>query len=75
MRRAIIVPEKCQKCGMCNISKNCSQPNIIIRESPEDQPWIDFYKCRGCMKCQVYCEFGAVEELTQPCDGTKRMSW
>ncbi len=74
MRRAIINPDKCQNCEQCQITLLCKE-DVVIREQASDKPWLDFYKCRGCMKCLRYCQFGAVEELAQPCDANQKMSW
>ncbi|MHB1153455.1 MAG: 4Fe-4S binding protein [Eubacteriales bacterium] len=74
MRRAIIKPDHCKNCMICLVEQKC--PNTaIIRESKEDKPWIDFYKCRGCMKCINYCQNNAVEEITHPCSGKPGMGW
>jgi len=45
----------------------------VIRESPADKPWIDFYRCSGCMKCKKFCPNGAMDEVLQPCN--LRRSW
>ncbi len=71
----MINPEKCQRCDVCQIQANCDGPNVLIRESNTDMPWVDFYKCRGCMKCKNYCPNGAVEGLAQPCNMAGKMSW
>jgi len=68
MRRAVIVPDKCKNCDVCSVNENCIQ-KAIIREDGIDKPWVDFYKCRGCMKCKPACANGAVIEETKPCDG------
>lgn len=74
MKRAVVDPENCINCETCLVEINC--PNhAIIREDPSDKPWIDFYKCRGCMKCTSYCNGNAVNEISRPCDGNARMGW
>lgn len=74
MKRALIRPERCGNCEECRIEKNC--PNkAVIREAGDRKPWIDFYKCAGCMKCKLYCPNGAVEEIAQPCTGKARPGW
>ncbi len=74
MKRAMIKPDQCQNCAACNIQINCEK-KAVIREAPDDKPWIDFYHCAGCMKCKLYCRNDAVEEVTQPCSGKGRMGW
>ena len=74
MKRAVVDPEKCINCTPCLVEAGC--PNkAIIREEPSDKPWVDFYKCRGCMKCVGFCACNAVSEITRPCDGGARMGW
>ncbi len=60
MKRAVIKPEKCINCRSCSIQENCSN-KAIIREDPSEKPWIDFYRCSGCLKCVRYCKNNAVE--------------
>lgn len=74
MKRAIIRPEKCKKCKICNAEQACQQ-NAFIREKDDDKPWIDFYQCRGCLKCKPACAYEAVGEIIQPCNGKGKMSW
>lgn len=75
MKRPLISIEKCQSCDECQLEVKCEN-GAIIREEPADMPWIDFYKCRGCMKCMAWCTFEAVEELVQPCHNMERkMGW
>ncbi len=74
MKRVIIRPETCTGCSDCAVQQVCDR-DAVIRESPEDKPWIDFYKCSGCMKCVIPCPSGAVEEVSQPCSGRARSSW
>ena len=74
MKRAIIKPDICKNCVTCFIEENCGNM-AIIRESTEDKPWIDFYKCRGCMKCISYCQNKAVGEISHPCDGSPSKGW
>ncbi len=49
--------------------------DAVIREAASSRPWIDFYRCAGCMKCKSYCANRAVEEIAHPCDGKGRMGW
>ena len=74
MKRALIVPGRCVNCESCAIEKGCSR-EAVIRESPTDKPWVDFYRCAGCLECKALCTFQAVEEISQPCDGKGRMGW
>ena len=74
MKRALIVPARCRNCETCAIEKGCAR-EAVIRESPTDKPWVDFYRCAGCLECKVLCTFQAVEEISQPCDGKGRMGW
>ncbi len=74
MKRAIIIPEKCMNCEMCLVETDCPK-KAIIRESIEDKPWIDFYRCSGCMKCLGFCKNEGIREVYQPCDGKARSGW
>lgn len=47
----------------------------VFREEPEQVPWVDFYRCSGCLKCMTLCTHKAVEEIRHPCDGGRRMGW
>ena len=74
MKRAMIDPKICRKCDVCEVDANCPQKAVILEEK-NDTPWIDFYKCRGCMKCKQFCENGSVLEEIKPCDGNSLRSW
>jgi len=74
MKRALIVPDRCQNCETCAIEKGCSR-TAVIRESPAEKPWVDFYLCAGCLDCKALCSFHAVDEISQPCDGRRHMGW
>ena len=74
MKRALIDPAKCKSCDPCAVDEKCPQ-KAIIRELPTDPPWVDFYRCRGCMKCVKFCENGAVLEELKPCNGGFARSW
>ena len=74
MKRALIDPKICRKCDVCEINAKCPQKAIILEEK-NDMPWIDFYKCRGCMKCKQLCKNSAVLEEIKPCDGSFSPSW
>ena len=47
----------------------------FFRESPEDKPWVDFYRCGGCLECKPRCPAHAIESIDQPCDGKPRKGW
>jgi len=74
MRRPLVKPERCGNCQPCRASAACDC-RAFIREEAADKPWIDFYRCRGCLRCKPACAKGAIEELIQPCTGGRRMSW
>jgi Pyruvate/2-oxoacid:ferredoxin oxidoreductase delta subunit len=74
MKRAIIKLEICENCVPCLVEENCIN-KAIIREDAEEKPWIDFYKCRGCMKCINYCPNNAVKEIIHPCNGDAKIGW
>ena len=74
MKRAMIDPKICKTCNICEVDSQCPQ-NAVIREDKGDTPWVDFYKCRGCMKCKLFCNNGAVLEEIKPCDGKSSPSW
>lgn len=74
MKRALIVPEACAGCIPCAVEETCAN-HAIIRESQDDKPWIDFYKCSGCLRCKALCRYGAIEDISQPCNGQGRMGW
>jgi len=74
MKRAMIVPDKCKNCEVCAVYENCG-PRAIIREERIDKPWVDFYKCRGCMDCKQACNNDAVIEEIKPCNGGFAKSW
>lgn len=46
-----------------------------FREHRNEKPWVDFYRCSGCMKCKILCKEKAIEEIRHPCDGKGRMGW
>jgi MinD superfamily P-loop ATPase len=74
MKRALIQPEKCQRCSPCLVEEKCPKHAAFL-EKETDQPWVDFYQCAGCMKCKGWCKYNAIEEITHPCDGKGRMGW
>ena len=74
MKRALIQPQTCTGCVPCIIEEICDK-HAIIRESKEEKPWVDFYMCAGCMRCKAYCPYNAIEEITQPCNGQRKMGW
>ena len=74
MKRALIVQDLCVNCQPCPVEQECTG-GAIIRELPEDKPWIDFYRCTGCLKCAPRCPQNAVEDIAQPCDAQRKMGW
>ena len=74
MKRALIRPEICSNCTPCAVEEQCPM-HAILRENPVDRPWVDFYRCSGCLKCKGFCTHRAIEEITHPCDGEGRMGW
>lgn len=74
MRRAMIDPVRCRNCSPCAVIDGCSM-GAAFREADRDKPWIDFYRCSGCMRCKTACPAGAVLEISQPCGGKPRMGW
>jgi len=74
MKRVMIVPKKCQNCPTCEIEIICPK-KAIFREEPNEKPWIDFYKCSGCLKCKPLCRSEAVECLARPCSEKNLGGW
>jgi len=74
MKRALIRPEKCSNCQPCEVEEQCPM-KAVFREEASERPWVDFYRCSGCLKCKTFCGWGAIEEIIQPCNGQGRMGW
>ena len=74
MRRALLNPERCRNCEPCEVIARCPM-QAVFREQAGEQPWVDFYRCSGCLKCKGFCPHHAVDEITHPCDGGRRMGW
>lgn len=74
MKRALVHPGRCRSCDPCPVLEQCPM-HALFREGPEERPWVDFYRCSGCGRCKGFCPHDAVELLTHPCDGTRRMGW
>ena len=74
MKRALIQINKCVNCERCEVLDGCPM-TAVFREAAQDKPWVDFYRCSGCMQCKTWCVAGAIEELTQPCTGRRKMGW
>ena len=74
MKRALIRPEKCSNCQPCEVEEQCPM-KAVFREEASERPWVDFYRCSGCLKCKTVCVSGAIEEICQPCNGRGRMGW
>jgi Fe-S-cluster-containing hydrogenase component 2 len=56
------------------VLENCPM-KAVFREEESEKPWVDFYRCSGCLKCRPLCPSGAVRSITQPCDGSARRGW
>jgi MinD superfamily P-loop ATPase len=74
MKRAIIDPQRCHNCQPCAVKEQCPMTAVFI-ELPGDRPWVDFYRCSGCLRCQALCPHGAIQEISHPCDGRPRLGW
>lgn len=74
LKRALIDPSKCANCALCIVEQNCAM-EAVFREPQDAKPWVDFYRCAGCMKCKALCPNQAIAEITHPCDGKGRMGW
>jgi Fe-S-cluster-containing hydrogenase component 2 len=62
MKKIIILPSKCKNCFFCKLEEKCTN-KAVYREEPADKPWIDFFRCTGCLKCKFVCPYGATEEV------------
>jgi len=56
-------PETCPG-GKCAATKDCKSKALRQIEAGE-KPVVDPSICHGCLKCQVDCPLGAVEETTR----------
>lgn len=74
MKRALIQPKQCRNCSVCNVDAQCPM-KAVFREDPSEKPWVDFYRCSGCMVCKGLCPHDAIEEIAHPCDGKQKMGW
>ena len=74
MKRALVDPEKCENCKPCQVEIQCPM-TAAFREQANDKPWVDFYRCCGCIKCKVFCKKDAIKEIYHPCDGKGRVGW
>jgi len=74
MKRSMVDTKICRGCDICEVDAGCPQ-KAVIPEEKNDKPWINFYKCRGCMKYKTLCKNGAVLEETKPCDEKFTKSW
>jgi len=59
-----INPDLCRRCQKCQYS--CPPKAIFWRDSMR---YVDYNKCKGCLKCVEVCEHGAVEVISLD-DGT-----
>ncbi|MDD4153498.1 MAG: hypothetical protein PHD91_07265 [bacterium] len=74
MKRALINPDLCINCHPCQVEERCPM-QAPFREKPADKPWVDFYRCSGCLECKGFCSYNAIQEITHPCDGKGRLGW
>ncbi|MCL5103892.1 MAG: 4Fe-4S binding protein [Armatimonadetes bacterium] len=72
MKRAMICQNLCNNCQPCPVEQECEH-SAIIRELPDDKPWIDSYSCIGCLRCAARCSHNAVRDIAQPCDGKAKI--
>ena len=54
-----INPNLCVRCQRCMYS--CSPKAIFFRDSLR---YVDYNKCKGCLKCVDVCEHGAIEVIS-----------
>ena len=54
-----INPHLCVRCQKCAYS--CPSKAIFFRDSLR---FVDFNKCRGCLKCVDVCEYNAIEVIS-----------
>ena len=59
MKRALIRPEKCSNCQPCEVEEQCPM-KAVFREEANERPWVDFYRCSGCLTCKTLCVGGAI---------------
>ena len=74
MKRVMIIPSKCHNCSSCEVEEFCPK-KAIFREDMIYKPWVDFFKCSGCLKCKTVCPYQAIEELTRPCSEKLISGW
>lgn len=74
MKRALVQSDKCANCAPCPVQEKCGR-RAVFRETEQEKPWVDFYRCSGCMVCKTVCRFGAIVEIAQPCTGRPKASW
>jgi Fe-S-cluster-containing hydrogenase component 2 len=59
VRKAVIDPEKCKVCGLCE--KECEQKAIIKKDNTYS---VVTAKCIGCGKCDKVCPVAAINYIT-----------
>ena len=74
MKRALIQPRKCHNCQLCEVARLCPM-TAVFREIQDERPWVDFYRCSGCLKCKILCVNDAIEAIIHPCNGQAVMGW
>jgi Fe-S-cluster-containing hydrogenase component 2 len=74
MQRALVLIRTCLNCRPCPPEEQC-QMKAFFRDPPDEKPWVDFYKCGGCLKCKPLCPANAIEPISHPCDSKARRGW
>ncbi len=57
----VIDAEICRICRVCQARRACRM-KAIVRFDPDDLPFVDGARCRGCLVCLPACPFGAVQK-------------
>ena len=59
MKQAFVDPERCLLCATCPPEEECLR-KALVRENRDEMPWVDAYRCLGCMKCKAACPHRAI---------------
>ncbi|HEY63563.1 MAG TPA: 4Fe-4S binding protein [Caldilineae bacterium] len=57
----IIADSVCQACRRC-LARQVCKAKAIVRIDPDEAPFVDGARCRGCLVCMPACPFGAVQK-------------